>query len=90
VAAMETTMKLHEIETIIKDATGIKPWADNGGIEIFIEAERAEIIPAVRSGLEASGIQFSQKRARKSFKGALFFVPLKNVGTAFATNWEFA
>lgn len=83
-------MKLHEIEAIIKEATGIKPWAENGGLEIFVDADRAEIIPAVRSGLEAAGIQFSQKSARKSFKGALFFVPLKNVGTAFAANWEFA
>ena len=83
-------MKLHEVEKIITDATGIKPWADNGGLEIFIDADRADIIHTVRKGLEGLGVSFSQKRTRKAFKGALFFVPLRNVGTAFAANWEFA
>jgi len=83
-------MKLHEVEKIISDATGIKPWTVNGGLEIFIGAERADVIPVVREGLEKLGVTFNQKRTRKAFKGAVFFVPLSNVGTAFSANWEFA
>ena len=83
-------MTQHEIEKIISDATGLKSFADNDGMKIFVDADRAEVIPAVEAGLKSNGITFIRKRARKSFKGAQFFVPLRNVGTAFAANWEFA
>lgn len=82
-------MKLHEVESIIKSVTGLATFNANDAVQVLVTGDTPELVPVVREKLEGAGIRFEQSKHRK-FKGATFTIPLRNVGTAFHANWEFA
>lgn len=82
-------MKLHEIKTTVSEITGLAAFDENGAVSVFVTGDHPEMVCAVRDKLNLAGVSFTESKPRK-FKGALFSVPVRNVGTAFAANWEFA
>lgn len=85
----DTAMKLHEVKTKVQEVTGLMVMDGDKAVEVLVTGDQPEMVPVVRRKLEASGLPFSQSKHRK-FKGAKFTVHLRNVGTAFAADWEFA
>jgi len=82
-------MKLHEIKTKVHQVTGLTVMDGDRAVEVLVTGDHPEMVPIIRHKLEDSGLPFSQSKHRK-FKGAIFTIPLRNVGTAFAADWEFA
>lgn len=82
-------MRLHEVKSAIQSATGKTPFPVNGGLELFVSADSANEIHFVENGLNNLNVSFERKMVKKSFKGALFFVPVRNTGTAWNADWEF-
>lgn len=79
----------HEMLSEIKAITGRTPMQDNDALVVAVLGDEPEMIPVIRRRLEAAGKNFIQSRHR-TFKGAFFTVPIRNVGTAFAADWEWA
>lgn len=81
--------KLHEITARISEVTGLTVSAENDCLRVLVTGDAPEMIHVVREKLRLAGINFTQSKHRK-FRGAFFSIPVRNVGTAFHTNWEFA
>jgi len=81
--------KLHEIKAQITEITGLPVMDEDAGISVLVLGDRPEMVPVIAARLAAAGIAF-EKAKNRTFKGAKFTIALRNVGTAFATNWEFA
>lgn len=82
-------MKLHEIKAKVHEVTGLTVIDENDAVSVLVTGDRAEMVPVVAESLRAAGLQFRQSKHRK-FKGASFTIPLRNVGSTFAADWEFA
>lgn len=81
--------KLHEIKATICEITGLTVLDENDAVSVMVTGDQPELVSVVAAKLDAAGIKFNQSKHRK-FKGAFFTIPLRNVGSAFAANWEFA
>lgn len=82
-------MKLHTAKSRLEEITGLIAFDVNHGIEITVLGDQSEMIKPTAEKLTAAGVPFRKKPKGKKFAGACFFIPLKNVGTAFAADWEF-
>lgn len=82
-------MKLHEIKSKIEAITGLKAFDENSAVRVLVTGDQSEMISVVADRLRAAGVNFEQSKHRK-FKGSFFTIPLRNAGSAFAANWEFA
>lgn len=83
-------MKLHEIKSRLSEISGRDIiHDDNSGVVIPVLGDEPDSVAVVRDRLDAAGVPYSQSKHRK-FKGAFFTIHLRNTGTAFAANWEFA
>ncbi len=82
-------MKLHTAKTKLEEITGLMAFDVNHGIEITVLGNQPELVKPTAEKLAAAGVPFRKKPKGKKFAGACFFIPLKNVGTAFAADWEF-
>lgn len=82
-------MKLHTAKTQIEEVTGLAAFNANHGIEVTVLGDQPELVNPTAEKLAAAGIPFRRKPKGKKFAGATFLVPLKNVGTAWAADWEF-
>lgn len=81
--------KLHEIKAKVQEVTGLTAFDENSAVRVHVTGDRPELVPVVADKLRADGIRFQQSKHR-TFKGAFFTIHIRNIGTAFATNWEFA
>lgn len=82
-------MKLHTAKTMLEEITGLMAFDANHGIEITVLGDQPELVKPTAEKLAAAGIPFRKKPKGKKFAGACFFIPLKNVGSVYATEWEF-
>lgn len=84
-------MKIHEAKTLIATATNGRLVTDHEeGVAVLVCGDEPQNAAAVAQQLSEAGIPFRKERNAKHFAGALYIVPLKNVGTAFYANWQFA
>ena len=82
-------MKLHTAKAKLEEVTGLVAFDVNHGIEVTVLGDQPELVNPTANKLAAAGIPFRRKPKGKKFSGATFFVPLKNVGTAWSADWEF-
>jgi len=82
-------MKLHTAKTKLEEITGLTAFDVCHGIEITVLGDQPELVGPTAEKLQAAGVPFRKKSKGKKFAGATFFVPMKNVGTAWAAEWEF-
>ena len=84
-------MKLHQVKALIATATGGRLVTDHEeGVAVLICGDEPQNAAPVAQQLTGAGIPFRRARKAKHFAGALYIVPLKNVGTAFHADWQFA
>lgn len=83
-------MKLHQAKAMIAEATGRLVTDHEEGAAVLVRGDESQNVDAVAQMLSDAGIPFRRARKAKHFAGALYIVPLKNVGTAFHANWQFA
>lgn len=84
-------MKIHEAKSLIASATGGRLVTDHEeGVAVLVCGDEPQNAAAVAQQLSDAGIPFRQARKAKHFAGALYIVSLKNVGTAFHADWQFA
>lgn len=81
--------KLHEIKAKVQEVTGLSAFDENSAVRVQVTGDQPQLVPVVADKLRSAGINFQQSKPR-TFKGAFFTIPLRNVGSAFAANWEFA
>lgn len=81
--------RLHEIKKAVQEITGLMVFDANSAVEVMVTGDTPEMVPIVAAKLAAAGLPFSQSRHRK-FKGAIFSIPLRNAGSAFHADLEFA
>lgn len=86
-------MKAHEIKTDIIRATGRDPSLVHHGddcFEVMVLGDEPENVVPVVQALQGAGIPHRKKPSGKAFKGATYLVPIKNVGTVFHADWQYA
>ena len=83
-------MKLHQAKALISEATGRLVTDHEEGVAVLICGDEPQNAAPVAQMLSDAGIPFRRARKAKHFAGALYIVPLKNVGTAFHADWQFA
>lgn len=83
-------MKIHQAKALIAQATGRIVTDHEEGVAVLVCGDEPENAAPVEQKLSDAGIPFRKARNVKHFAGALYIVPLKNVGTAFHADWEFA
>lgn len=81
--------KMQEIKAQVQAITGLVAFDENEGVSVLVTGDKPAMVSTVAEALKAAGVSFVQSKHRK-FKGALFSVPLRNVGTAWNADWEFA
>lgn len=84
-------MKIHEAKALIATATGGRLVTDHeDGVAVLVCGDEPQNVAPVAQMLSDAGIPFRKATKAKHFAGALYVVPLKNVGTTFHTDWQFA
>lgn len=83
-------MKIHEAKTLVAAATGRLVTDHEEGVAVLVCGDEPQNATAVAQQLSDANIPFRKARKAKHFAGALYIVPLKNVGTAFHADWQFA
>lgn len=83
-------MKLHQVKALIAKATGRLVTDHQEGAAVLVCGDEPQNAAPVAQKLSDAGIPFRRARKATHFAGALYIVPLKNVGTAFHADWEFS
>lgn len=82
-------MKLHEIKSQISNVTGLTVLDNDVGLSVLVTGDHTEMVAPTEAKLREAKIPFKKEKNRK-FKGALFIIPLINVGTVWNANWDYA
>lgn len=82
-------MKLHDVKREVEAATGLTALDGDKAVEVLVTGDRPEMVEPTAAALRAAGIPFICPPAHKAFRGRLFRIPLKNIGTAWHADWEY-
>jgi hypothetical protein len=86
-------MKLHDMQSKIAIVTGLWSYVEDHDkgtfLAVTVLGDQPHLVEPTAAKLQVAGIPFRKKPKGRKFAGCTYLIPIKNIGTAFHTNWIF-